>query len=98
MNVTYPIFNKCILKESLKSYLDTPIQDLHNVLNTCPLFQMSNMNYTKIHEDLANGWWRGPQSPMKNMTKTFPITTSTIVVKLTKSSVSFSCKMTGLIQ
>lgn len=59
---------------------------------------MSNMNYTKIHEDLANGWWRGPQSPMKNKTKTFPITTSTIVVKLTKSSVSFSCKMTGLIQ
>lgn len=46
------------------------------------------MNYTKIHEELPEGWWNGPDNDSRNKTKHLPISTSTVVVKLSKSRVS----------
>ncbi|XP_054280083.1 vitellogenin-1-like isoform X1 [Macrosteles quadrilineatus] len=49
------------------------------------LLKFFNMNYSKIHEDLPQGWWKGPEDPTKNKSKQLPITTSTVVVKMTRS-------------
>uniref|UniRef100_A0A1B6KR29 Vitellogenin domain-containing protein n=1 Tax=Graphocephala atropunctata TaxID=36148 RepID=A0A1B6KR29_9HEMI len=47
------------------------------------LIKFLNMNYTSIHEELPEGWWNGPESTSKNKTKILPLTTTTIVVRLT---------------
>jgi len=49
------------------------------------LLKFFNMSYTKIHEELVQGWWKGPEAPVKNKTKQLPTTTSTVVVKMTRS-------------